>query len=92
MKTELIMLRDRIKGQDRLVNGLCLEANSMSLPDGGYALRGYIWSHRPKRGKHYCVGYRYKIYFWPPEEIKPRLDWLNYQIKYYWILNILRRH
>jgi len=89
MKTELIILRDRIKECRELTSGLCLESSYLNLPDGGYALRVYIWEHRPKRGKHFRSDCRHSVYFWPAGQIKPRLDWLNHQIKYYWILKIL---
>ena len=91
-KKLLIKLRDQIKDKPILMSGLCYEViklciySSSPITEDEYSsLTKYIHQHRPKWGKHFCEDYCNNAWYWPEHEVKPRLDWLNYRIKYYGI-------
>jgi len=98
-KELLIVLRDHletIKKQNEqnglnpnfIEYGFCHEIDVLQnigvFTDGEQVdLMNYLDSHRPKRGKHYDHSHRNCSYWWTRTLLKPRLAWLNDQIKNY---------
>jgi len=88
MRTEkklLVLVRDELKTNPKsLTHGLCsfckdlLVCNKITYYEFRILLR-YISSHEPKKKYVYNNNY-----YWCPGEVKPRLNWLNHQIKFHW--------
>jgi hypothetical protein len=93
MRTEkelLIILRNHLEHEasNGIPFGICHEIDILFAVDTitskeYYVLQKYMRLHRPKRGKHYNPSYFTTPYWWPKTLLKPRLNWLNDQIKNY---------
>ena len=83
MKKELLIrLRDCVQSHAGL-SGLCsaIQYRINATDQERTILLKYVTDHRPKRGKHFDRYMKYSSFYWPMYDRRPRIEWLNDQIK-----------
>lgn len=88
-KELLTILRDTLlntENNNKLYDGMCLTIHHLYVidlisHDEKVKINNFIRKNRPLKGQHYNKNQKYSPYWWPPGDVKPRVNWLNSKIK-----------